>query len=77
MSCRFHLFLDVDPKNGSLKVNFPDREPWELPETCALDVAERGGATLEEIGRALNVTRERARQIEGAALAHLADDVVA
>jgi hypothetical protein len=73
VSCRFHLFLDVNPQNGSLKVNFPGREPWELTETCALDVAERGGATQDEIGRALNITRERARQIEGVALDALVD----
>ena len=71
VSCRFHLYVDVNPLNGSLKLNFPDMEPWELPETCALDVAERGGMTLEEIGALLNVTRERARQLEKSALVKL------
>lgn len=42
-----------------------------MPETCALDVAERGGVTLEEIGVMLNVSMERARQIEMAALAKM------
>ncbi len=37
-----------------------------MHETCALDVAdrERGDATLETVGQALGVTRERVRQIE-------------
>lgn len=35
-----------------------------MRETCALDVADRGGVTLEEVGVLLNVSMERARQIE-------------
>jgi hypothetical protein len=42
-----------------------------MPETCALDVAERGGASLEEIAQLLGITWERARQIESTALAKL------
>src|SRR5688572_7854160 len=63
-SCRHHLYLDVHPSTGSLKLNFPDVDPDEIPETCSLDVAARGGATLEELGHLLNLTRERVRQIE-------------
>ena len=63
VSCSKHLFLDVS-NEGSLKLNFADLEPHELPETCSLDVADRGGATLEEIGGILNLTRERIRQTE-------------
>ena len=64
VSCRHHLFLDVNPETGSVKLNFPDKEPWELEETCALDVAERGGITLEDGGAIMNLTRERIRQVE-------------
>jgi hypothetical protein len=64
VSCKFHLYLDVNPETGSIKVNFPDVEPTELAETCALDVADRGGITLEEVGEILNLTRERIRQVE-------------
>jgi hypothetical protein len=64
VSCKYHLYLDVNPETGSIKLNFPDFEVWELAETCALDVAERGGITLEEVGEILNLTRERIRQVE-------------
>ena len=64
VSCKYHLYLDVNPETGSIKLNFPDLEVWELEETCALDVAERGGITLEEVGEILNLTRERIRQVE-------------
>ena len=67
VSCRYHLGVDVTD-TGSLKINFPDRSTSDLPSTCALDVAERGGQSLEEVGSLLNITRERARQIEVAAL---------
>ena len=45
-------------------MNFPDLEVWEMTETCALDVADRGGITLEDVGNILNLTRERIRQVE-------------
>ena len=64
ISCKHHLYLDVNPATGSIKLNFPDKEVWELNETCALDVADRGGITLEEVGSIMNLTRERIRQVE-------------
>ena len=71
ISCKYHLFLDVNPHTGSIKLNFPDLEVWELSETCSLDVADRGGITLEEVGELLNLTRERIRQVESAGLEKL------
>ena len=44
---------------------------WELRETCALDVADKGGVTLEEVGTIMNLTRERIRQVEMRALQKL------
>ena len=64
VACKHHLYLDVNPDTGSIKINFPDLEPWDLPETCSLDVADRGGITLEEVGEIMNLTRERIRQVE-------------
>ncbi|HZH04931.1 MAG TPA: sigma factor-like helix-turn-helix DNA-binding protein [Myxococcaceae bacterium] len=64
VSCKHNLYLDVNPDTGSIKLNFPDKEIWELEYTCALDVAEKGGITLEEVGEIMNLTRERIRQVE-------------
>lgn len=71
VSCKHHLYLDVNERTGSIKLNFPDLEVWDLPETCALDVADRGGITLEEVGVIMNLTRERIRQLETRGLAKL------
>ena len=67
--CKWHLYLDALP-SGSVKINFPNIEPWEMPadRSCALDVADRGGETLDEVAATLNMTRERVRQIEEQAL---------
>lgn len=59
-SCRYHLGRE---RGGNLPAGAP---------TCTLDEADRGGATLEEIAGALGRTRERIRQIEKAAIGHLA-----
>ncbi|MGE0868743.1 MAG: sigma factor-like helix-turn-helix DNA-binding protein [Kofleriaceae bacterium] len=64
VACKHHLYLDINPETGSIKINFPELEPWELQHTCALDVAEQGARTLEQIGEITNLTRERVRQVE-------------
>ena len=56
-SCKWHLA--VDNRRGT------------PPESCALDVADRGGVTLEVVGKILNLTRERVRQIEFSAIRKL------
>jgi len=71
VSCQHHLYLDVSARTGAIKLNFPDLEVWEMTETCALDVADRGGTTLEEVGAIMNLTRERIRQVEVKGLAKL------
>jgi hypothetical protein len=71
VSCKHHLYLDVSPRTGAIKLNFPDLEVWEMNETCALDIADRGGTTLEDVGAIMNLTRERIRQVEVRALAKL------
>ena len=71
VSCKHNLYLDVNPETGSIKLSFPDKEIWELEHTCALDVAEKGGITLEEVGAIMNLTRERIRQVETRGLAKL------
>jgi hypothetical protein len=71
VSCKYHLYIDVHPVRGSIKINFPDIEVWEMTDTCALDIADRGGITLEEVGEIMNLTRERVRQVETQGLAKL------
>jgi hypothetical protein len=71
VSCKHHLFIDVSPRTGAIKLNFPDLEVWDMGESCALDVADRGGTTLEDVGAIMNLTRERIRQVEVKALAKL------
>jgi hypothetical protein len=71
VSCKYHLYLDVSARTGAIKLNFPDLEVWDMQESCALDVADRGGTTLEDVGAIMNLTRERIRQVEVRALAKL------
>jgi len=71
VSCKYHLYIDVHPVRGSIKINFPDVEVWEMTDTCALDIADRGGITLEDVGQIMNLTRERVRQLETQGLSRL------
>jgi hypothetical protein len=68
VTCRHHLYLDISAENGSIKINFPGVEVEDLKESCSLDIAERGGKTLKEVGDILDRTRERIRQLESKAL---------
>lgn len=73
-ACRHHLALDVNPDNGSiraLRTEVLAGDFSHLPETCALDVADRGGAILDEVAQTLGVVRERIRQIEERTLERL------
>ena len=69
VGCRYHLFLEIKRLGG---LQFPwgdDVEALrEMPQTCALDVADADGATLDTVGEYTAMTRERVRQIENAAL---------
>ncbi|MDB4930613.1 MAG: DNA-binding protein AsgB, partial [Myxococcaceae bacterium] len=69
VSCAAHLALEVRGHGSyaTIKENFPGVEVWEMAETCALDVADRGGAALEEVAALLNLSPERAAQIEALA----------
>jgi hypothetical protein len=69
VSCKYHLYLDVQNRTGAIKLNFPDIEVEDMNESCALDIADRGGTTLEEVGAIMNLTRERIRQLEVRAMA--------
>jgi hypothetical protein len=64
LGCRYHLGLEATDV-GSLKLvtGWDDGGP-----SCALDVADEGPATLEQVGDLLGLTRERTRQVEVLAL---------
>jgi len=62
--CRYHMF-----EAWRLHVGW---SASELTETCALDVADRGPATLNEIAQMWGISRERVRQLEASALRKLA-----
>ena len=69
VSCRYHLYLDVKPHKTSetIMINYAELGgPHEMEFSCALDEIEKypGGMTLEQIGKRMNITRERVRQIE-------------
>lgn len=65
VSCSYNLYLDRT-SSGAVKLAFPNLEPWEIPKTrsCALDVADRGGAGTKYVAKAMNLTDERIRQIQ-------------
>jgi hypothetical protein len=50
--------LDVNPTSGSIRLTYPTLEVDELAETCALDIADRGGSVLEYVADLLNLTGE-------------------
>jgi hypothetical protein len=66
--CRFNLTTERRDNRGakSAQLHLP-----VVRETCALEAADQGGMTLEEIASRLSLTRERVRQIELAALKKL------
>jgi hypothetical protein len=69
-SCRYNLAVEITDR-GAARRTFPDRETWEDPASCALDVAERGGVTLEEIGRLTNCSMQATSAMLEGALAEI------
>lgn len=70
VTCRYNLYLDVRG-DGVLRINFPDREPEDMLASCALDLAEDGPRTLDSVAGLMGMSKERARQIETAAMQKL------
>ncbi len=66
VSCRYNLFLDSSAQTGTVTFLRPNLEPGDMDPTgsCALDVAEQGEHTLEEVSQIFGVSRERVRQLE-------------
>jgi hypothetical protein len=70
VSCRHHLYLDVSP-SGNVRLNFPDIQPEDMVVSCSLDLADEGPLTLDQLAQVMNLTRERARQVQDLALARI------
>jgi hypothetical protein len=66
--CRFNLTSERRDSRGAKPAEV---HPPVVREACALEAAEQGGMTLEEIAMRLCLTRERVRQIELGALKKL------
>lgn len=64
VGCAHHLFLDVHPTSGAIRLNHPGVALEDMEETCCLDVAERGVSSLSSIAEHLGISHERVRQIE-------------
>lgn len=75
VGCRHNLYLDVSTKTGNIKFNFPHLKPEEMIVSCALDVTRHGPQTIESVGEKMNVTRERARQMEAKVVFRLQHDL--
>ena len=58
--CKHHLYLDVNPETGSIKLNFPTWRSGNLKTPVRL-MLPIGAESLEEVGEILNLTRERIR----------------
>jgi hypothetical protein len=60
-SCRHHLGIEINPLNGAIKFNFATVEVDEMPETCALDIADRfpHGAPLPVVQAATGLSYDR------------------
>ena len=63
--CRFNLTAETRDSRGAKPAH---ASAPILREACALEAAEQGGMTLEEIAARFALTRERVRQIELSAL---------
>ena len=66
ITCKYHLYFDEDV-DGSIIINFKGlkaEDLHKLDETCVLDAADHNGLSLEEVGKRMNLTRERVRQME-------------
>jgi hypothetical protein len=65
VGCTRNNYLDENRDTGAVKFNRPHVEPGDVArDSCSEDVEDEGGATLERVGAAIGVTRERVRQNE-------------
>jgi len=71
VTCRHHLLLDIGRDGRLLKARaFDEANEYELleamldmPETCALDVAERNGASAAEVANLLGLKHDAVDEV--------------
>lgn len=73
VSCKFHLFLLVDPKKSTVSHRVEAADIWEMPFTCALDIAEMGGGEFRRVSRVLNLSEEYTLALHNAAVGKILD----
>ncbi len=78
LTCKYNMGVHLESDGKRMRMHRVWRgifsnttESMRVGHTCALDAAEAGGMTLEEVGQIMGVTRERIRQIELVALKKL------
>lgn len=77
IGCRSNMWCDINWRTGSIKINMPNLQPWEVSPgmSCALDPPEQefvcnnaekeAERTLSEVGKMMGgISRERVRQME-------------
>ena len=67
-TCKFHLYTDATIE---LRRKIATDGLEIMTDTCALDVADRGGSTLGDLAEAFGATRELVRQREAKAYKHV------
>ena len=73
VGCRHHLYLELSCSGHPRE---PDLEPWDLLESCALDVADRGEQGIPATAKALRVTGARVGQIQREAFVKLGPELL-
>jgi len=68
VGCRHHLAVDVNER-GNLKFTTPNVPVERMSETCSLDVADRGGASLSEMAEMLGLSYQRTHHLVKEAVA--------
>lgn len=66
VGCRHHLWLDTY-KEGRLRFRV-DVPPWELEHSCALDVADEGPHSEQEIAEIMALSDQAVRIVENSAM---------
>jgi len=62
VSCKYNLFLDIT-EEGDIRFNFDGVEPWQMRNSCALDVAEKGPLKIVDVSAMVNLTKAETEEV--------------